>query len=231
MKQAALKHDDSRPVTIAAAAFGDYSGRAGSSVCDVMGYNYADPQAEAYHKANPTIPVIGTENVSAVGTRGHLRHRPDQGLRRLVRPVHDDRPRFGRRLVAVRQRAALGGRRLRVDRLRLPRRAVAVPVAEHQLAVRRHRHSAASRRTRSTTTSRGGPPSRCCTCFPHWNWPGLEGQDDRRLGLLEHGPRGALPQRPEPRREGHAEGPAPRLDREVRARRRSRRAGSKAAGR
>ena len=26
---------------------------AGSSVCDVMGYNYADPQAEAYHKANP----------------------------------------------------------------------------------------------------------------------------------------------------------------------------------
>jgi beta-galactosidase len=69
MKQAALKHDDSRPVTVAPPPFGDL-GRAGLAVCDVMGYNYADPQAEAYHKANPSMPVIGTENVSAVGTRG-----------------------------------------------------------------------------------------------------------------------------------------------------------------
>ena len=38
--------------------------------CDVMGYNYMDPQAEAYHKAHPEKPVIGTETVSAVGTRG-----------------------------------------------------------------------------------------------------------------------------------------------------------------
>jgi beta-galactosidase len=45
-------------------------GRGGLAVCDVMGYNYADPQAEAYHRANPTVPILGTENVSAVGTRG-----------------------------------------------------------------------------------------------------------------------------------------------------------------
>ena len=45
-------------------------GKGGLAVCDVMGYNYADPQAEAYHKANPTVPILGTENVSAVGTRG-----------------------------------------------------------------------------------------------------------------------------------------------------------------
>ncbi len=38
--------------------------------CDVMGYNYMDPQAAAYHKAHPDKPVIGTETVSAVGTRG-----------------------------------------------------------------------------------------------------------------------------------------------------------------
>jgi beta-galactosidase len=38
--------------------------------CDVMGYNYMDPGAEAYHKAHPDKPVIGTETVSAVGTRG-----------------------------------------------------------------------------------------------------------------------------------------------------------------
>jgi beta-galactosidase len=69
MKQAARKHDDSRPVTIAPPPFGGL-GEGGLVVCDVMGYNYADPQAEAYHQANPTMPVIGTENVSAVGTRG-----------------------------------------------------------------------------------------------------------------------------------------------------------------
>ena len=69
MKQAALKHDDSRPVTIAPPPFGGL-GQGGLAVCDVMGYNYADPQAEAYHQAHPTMPVIGTENVSAVGTRG-----------------------------------------------------------------------------------------------------------------------------------------------------------------
>ena len=31
-------------------------GKGGLVVCDVMGYNYADPQAEAYHKANPDGP-------------------------------------------------------------------------------------------------------------------------------------------------------------------------------
>ena len=35
-----------------------------------MGYNYMDPQAEAYHKAHPDKPMMGTETVSAVGTRG-----------------------------------------------------------------------------------------------------------------------------------------------------------------
>lgn len=70
MKQAALKHDDSRPITIAPPPMGASLGKGGLAVCDVMGYNYADPPAEAYHKANPTIPVLGTENVSAVGTRG-----------------------------------------------------------------------------------------------------------------------------------------------------------------
>jgi beta-galactosidase len=35
-----------------------------------MGYNYMDPQAAAYHKEHPDKPVIGTETVSAVGTRG-----------------------------------------------------------------------------------------------------------------------------------------------------------------
>ncbi len=70
MKAAALNHDTSRPISIAPPPAGDYMGRGGLVVCDVMGYNYADPQAEAWHKNNPKIAIIGTENVSAVGTRG-----------------------------------------------------------------------------------------------------------------------------------------------------------------
>ena len=70
MKRIAVKHDGSRPITIAPPPMGDYMGKGGLAVCDIMGYNYADPQAEAYHKANPKVAVIGTENVSAVGTRG-----------------------------------------------------------------------------------------------------------------------------------------------------------------
>jgi beta-galactosidase len=70
MKRIARRHDPSRPVTIPPPPAGDYMGRGGLVVSDVMGYNYADPQADAWHKNNPTIPVMGTENVSAVGTRG-----------------------------------------------------------------------------------------------------------------------------------------------------------------
>jgi beta-galactosidase len=35
-----------------------------------MGYNYMDPAAEAYHRSHPDKPVMGTETVSAVCTRG-----------------------------------------------------------------------------------------------------------------------------------------------------------------
>jgi beta-galactosidase len=69
MKRVAMEQDGSRPVTVAPFPFGAL-GQGGLAVCDVMGYNYADPAAEAYHKANPKVPVIGTETVSAVGTRG-----------------------------------------------------------------------------------------------------------------------------------------------------------------
>ncbi|MGB7265358.1 MAG: beta-galactosidase GalA, partial [Terracidiphilus sp.] len=67
MKAVATKHDGSRPVSIAPTGA---IGTGGLEVCDVVGYNYMDPGAEAYHKAHPDRPVIGTETVSAVGTRG-----------------------------------------------------------------------------------------------------------------------------------------------------------------
>jgi beta-galactosidase len=69
MKRVGVQNDGSRPISIAPPPMQE-PGRGGLVVCDVMGYNYADPQAEAYHKANPKIPIMGTENVSAVGTRG-----------------------------------------------------------------------------------------------------------------------------------------------------------------
>jgi len=67
MKEVATKHDGSRPVSIAPTGA---IGTGGLAVCDVIGYNYMDPGAEAYHKAHPEKPVMGTETVSAVGTRG-----------------------------------------------------------------------------------------------------------------------------------------------------------------
>ena len=67
MKAVATAYDGSRPVSIAPIRA---IGVGGLVECDVMGYNYMDPAAEAYHKANPEKPVIGTETVSAVGTRG-----------------------------------------------------------------------------------------------------------------------------------------------------------------
>ncbi len=67
MKEVATRHDGSRPVSIAPTGA---IGRGGLAVCDVMGYNYMDPAAEAYHRRHPDRPVMGTETVSAVGTRG-----------------------------------------------------------------------------------------------------------------------------------------------------------------
>ena len=67
MKALAYELDGSRPVSIAPTGA---IGTGGLAECDVIGYNYMDPGALAYHKAHPDKPVIGTETVSAVGTRG-----------------------------------------------------------------------------------------------------------------------------------------------------------------
>ena len=67
MKAVANEQDGSRPVSIAPTGA---IGTGGLEVCDVVGYNYMDPGAEAFHKAHPDRPVMGTETVSAVSTRG-----------------------------------------------------------------------------------------------------------------------------------------------------------------
>jgi beta-galactosidase len=72
MKEVAARHDGSRLTTIDGMINGEAagSGTGGLAVCDVIGYHYADPQAEAFHKAHPEKLVLGTETVSAVCTRG-----------------------------------------------------------------------------------------------------------------------------------------------------------------
>ena len=67
MKARVEELDGTRPVSIAPTGA---IGTGGLAVLDVIGYNYMDPQAETYHKEHPERPVIGTETVSAVGTRG-----------------------------------------------------------------------------------------------------------------------------------------------------------------
>ena len=113
MKAIAEEHDGSRPVSIAPIRA---IGVGGLEECDVMGYNYMDPGAEAYHKEHPDKPVIGTETVSAVGTRG-IYITDAQGLRRFLRSIHHHRARVGGRLVELLQFAAVAGRRFRVDGL------------------------------------------------------------------------------------------------------------------
>ena len=76
MKQLASEEDGSRPVSIAPTGA---IGTGGLALCDVIGYNYMDPQAKAYHDAHPDHPVIGTETVSAVGTRGIYVTDPSKG--------------------------------------------------------------------------------------------------------------------------------------------------------
>jgi beta-galactosidase len=77
MKALATRHDGSRPVSIAPTGA---VGTGGLAVGDVVGYNYADPEAAAFHKAHPDKPVIGTETVSAVCTRGIYITDPDKGF-------------------------------------------------------------------------------------------------------------------------------------------------------
>jgi beta-galactosidase len=79
MKALAARHDGSRLVSIAPNGGGNM-GKFGFAVCDVQGYNYADPAADAFHKANPKAPVMGTEQVSAVATRGIYVMDPEHGF-------------------------------------------------------------------------------------------------------------------------------------------------------
>jgi beta-galactosidase len=78
MKAVSTRLDGTRPVSIAPLG-GNNMSKFGFAACDVQGYNYADPAADAFHKSNPKAPVMGTEQVSAVATRGIYTMDPQHG--------------------------------------------------------------------------------------------------------------------------------------------------------
>ena len=141
-----------------------------------MGYNYMDPQAEEYHKAHPEKPVIGTETVSAVGTRGIYVTDSEKAMwARTIRTP---------RRVAPRRKAggasAIRGSGCREDScgrgsiIAASRRPMSGPTSARSMELS---IPAVSLRIRFSTTSRGGPTSRYLHLFPHWNWPGMEGKE------------------------------------------------------
>ncbi len=67
MKRLAKELDPSRLVTI---AMNNSWGKGASAVLDVQGCNYNDGKIDDFHKQFPTQPMVGTETASTVSTRG-----------------------------------------------------------------------------------------------------------------------------------------------------------------
>ncbi|HEY4839808.1 MAG TPA: beta-galactosidase GalA [Candidatus Acidoferrales bacterium] len=76
MKRLAKELDPSRPVTI---AMNGGWGKGASAVLDVQGCNYNDGNIDAFHKQFPTQPMVGTETASTVSTRGIYENDPVRG--------------------------------------------------------------------------------------------------------------------------------------------------------
>ncbi|TWB22002.1 beta-galactosidase [Nitrospirillum amazonense] len=71
MKRAVYRLDGTRPVT---EAFNGKFGQGASPVLDVMGFNYYLDEIDAFHARFPNQPMIGTETASTVCTRGVYAH-------------------------------------------------------------------------------------------------------------------------------------------------------------
>ncbi len=76
MKRLAKELEPSRPVTI---AMNGGWGKGASAVLDVQGCNYNDGNIDAFHKQFPTQPMVGTETASTVCTRGIYENDPVRG--------------------------------------------------------------------------------------------------------------------------------------------------------
>jgi beta-galactosidase len=77
MKRRIYALDGTRPIT---EAFNGKLGQGASRVLDVMGCNYYLDEIDGYHAKHPTVPMIGTETGSTVMTRGEYARNDKEGL-------------------------------------------------------------------------------------------------------------------------------------------------------
>ena len=196
---------------------GNNMGKFGFAALDVQGYNYADPAADAFHKANPKVPVMGTEQVSAVATRGIYKMDPDTA----TCGSYDPYTTTGRASCEgwwsfCNARPWLAGGFIWTG---FDYRGEPSPYGWPNISSQYGIIDICGFPKDSFFYFQSwwtGKP--VLHLFPHWNWPGHGRAGNRRLGAFQPGPRGAVPQRPEPGRQGHEEGFAPGLEREVRSR-------------
>ncbi len=76
MKRLARRLDPSRPIT--EAMNGDW-GKGLTEVVDVQGFNYVHADIDQFHKDHPHLPSMGTETASTVSTRGIYANDPVRG--------------------------------------------------------------------------------------------------------------------------------------------------------
>jgi hypothetical protein len=103
-----------------------------SEAFDIIGFNYQLSKPDDYHKKNPKRPIYGSETSSAISTRGVY---ATDALRNTMN-AYDGVVPWGE--TAEEWWKFYGTREW--DRLRLSRRANALRVALHQLAVRHCGH-------------------------------------------------------------------------------------------
>ena len=151
------------PTRVVSAAVNGDNEKGVSDALDIIGFNYNLKLPDGYHKEHPKRPIYGSETSSAISTRGVYATDP---LRNTVNaydgvvPLGRDR----RRVVEVLRHARVGGRRLCLDRLRLSRRAHALRLALHQLAVRHRGHVRVSQGQLLLLQGLVGQGARRCIC-------------------------------------------------------------------
>ena len=137
MRRLAKRLDPTRPVTVAQNR--DF-GKGVSLSVDVQGCNYREEQIDAFHKNFPKQPMIGTETGSIVSTRGAYKTDREQGYVGAFDSTIYRWPRSGAGLVEGLRGTGLPLRGVCLDGVRLPRRANALRMALHQLALRTAGH-------------------------------------------------------------------------------------------
>ncbi len=131
--------DPTRPVTYASPEGDVYRGI--NSVIEVRGWNYHyGSDMDRYHAEHPNPAKHRHRAGQRRRHARHLRERSPARLRRRLRRRLAGLDHHRRKLVEFLRRPPLALRCVRLDRLRLSRRADAILVAVHQLAFRHSRH-------------------------------------------------------------------------------------------